>query len=71
MANTKKLQSFAKKIRAFRKAQGISQAELAKKAKVSNITISKIESGDNNNPTIKTLQNIAKVLHLSIIDIVG
>ncbi len=48
----------------------MSQAELANKAHVSNITISKIESGDNDNPTILTLKNIAKVLKVDLIDLI-
>lgn len=66
----KPLQPFAKRIRAFRQERKISQAELAKKADVSNITISKIESGDNGNPTILTLKNIAAVLKISIVELV-
>ncbi|MDO8512685.1 MAG: helix-turn-helix transcriptional regulator [bacterium] len=66
----KPLQPFAKRIRAFRQERKISQAELAKKADVSNITISKIESGDNGNPTILTLKNIASVLKVSIVELV-
>lgn len=66
----KPLQPFAKRIRAFRQERHISQAELAKKANVSNITISKIESGDNGNPTILTLKNIAGVLKVSVVDLV-
>jgi transcriptional regulator with XRE-family HTH domain len=66
----KPLQPFAKRIRAFRQERKISQAELAKKADVSNITISKIESGDNGNPTILTLKNIAAVLKVSVVELV-
>jgi len=66
----KPLQPFAKRIRTFRQEKHMSQAELASRAEVSNITISKIESGDNDNPTLKTLKNIAQVLKVSLIDIV-
>jgi len=48
----------------------MSQADLASRAEVSNITISKIESGDNDNPTLKTLRNIAQVLKVSLVEIV-
>jgi transcriptional regulator with XRE-family HTH domain len=66
----KTLQPFAKRIRAYRHERHISQAELASKASVSNITISKIESGDNDNPTITTLRNIASVLKVTVVDLV-
>jgi len=66
----KPIQLFAKKIRSYRKERHMSQAELANKAHVSNITISKIESGDNDNPTILTLKNIAKVLKVDLIDLI-
>jgi len=66
----KPLQPFAKRIRAFRQERQMSQAELANKAHVSNITISKIESGDNPNPTILTLKNIAQVLKVTLVDLV-
>lgn len=66
----KPLQPFAKRIREFRMERRISQAELANRAKVSNITISKIESGDNDNPTITTLRNIALVLKITLVDLV-
>lgn len=66
----KPLQPFAKRIRAVRQERKMSQAELASKAHVSNITISKIESGDNGNPTILTLKSIAQVLKISVVDLV-
>jgi len=66
----KPLQPFAKRIRAFRQEKHMSQADLASRAEVSNITISKIESGDNDNPTLKTLRNIAQVLKVSLVEIV-
>jgi len=37
---------------------------------VANNTIIKIESGENQNPTLETLQKIAKALDISIDDLV-
>jgi transcriptional regulator with XRE-family HTH domain len=61
-----KLSTIAKNIKYKRKELGISQDKLSKLAGVAYNTIVKIESGENPNPTIKTLQKIAKVLDVSI-----
>ncbi len=53
-------------IQRIRKAQGITQDELAKKANMPYTTIAKIESGMVKNPTIMTLIKIAKVLKVSL-----
>ncbi len=45
---------------------GFSQDKLSKLANVSYNTIVKIESGQNINPTIETLQKIAEILKISI-----
>lgn len=65
MSNNK-LSTIAKSIRRFRKEKGISQDGLSKKAEVAYNTIVKIESGENSNPTVDTLERIAKALNLSI-----
>ena len=49
-------------IRKARKKAGMSQDKLVRKVSVSYNTVVKIESGENKTPTIKTWQNIAKVL---------
>ncbi len=48
-------------IRDVRKKAGMTQIELAKKLGVSQQVISRLEHGDADNPTIKTLQKIATV----------
>lgn len=53
-------------IKRFRKKLGISQDKLSKLADVSYNTIIKIESGEIKNPTIKTVQKIAKALDVSL-----
>ena len=54
------------RIRKFRIKKGLSQERLARLADVSYNTIVKIESGASNNPTIQTLSGIAKVLEVTI-----
>lgn len=56
----------AKNIRRLRKKLGISQDRLSKLADISHNTIIKIESGGIQNPTIGTVQKIAKALEISV-----
>ena len=64
--SNKKLSTIAKNIRLLRKEKGFSQDRLSKEAEVAYNTIVKIESGENTNPTIDTLERIAKALGVSI-----
>ena len=64
--SNKKLSTIAKNIRLFRKEKGFSQDRLSKEAEVAYNTIVKIESGENSNPTVDTLERIAKSLGISI-----
>ncbi len=57
-------------IRKLRKKKGISQDKLAKLADVTLTTLVKIESGVNDNPTIKTLKKIADALGVSLDELV-
>jgi putative transcriptional regulator len=53
-------------VKRFRKKRGISQDKLAKLSDVTLTTLVKIESGINENPTIKTLKKIADALEVSL-----
>lgn len=53
-------------IKRLRKKKGMSQDKLAKIADVTHTTLVKLESGVNDNPTVKTLKKIAKALEVSI-----
>lgn len=64
--STRRLSTIANKIRQRRKKLGLSQDKLSKLAGVAYNTIVKIESGENPNPTLDTLQKIAKALNISI-----
>jgi transcriptional regulator with XRE-family HTH domain len=61
----------AKTIKDLRKKHKISQEELAKKAGITYSTLIKIESGVNDNPTIKTIRKIADALDVSMDELVG
>jgi len=54
------------KIRKLRQQRKISQDRLSKKADLALNTIVKIETGENPNPTLETLQKIAKALDVSL-----
>jgi transcriptional regulator with XRE-family HTH domain len=58
-------------IKKFRRKKGLSQDKLAKLADVTHTTLVKIESGANDNPTIKTLIKIADALGVSLDKLVG
>ena len=61
-----KISTIAKNIKKIRKKRGISQDKLSKLAEVAYNTIIKIESGAIQNPTIETVQKIAKALDISL-----
>ena len=56
----------AKNIKKIRKKRSISQDKLSKLTEVAYNTIIKIESGAIQNPTIETIQKIAKALDVSL-----
>lgn len=58
-------------IKKYRKKKGLSQDKLAKLADVTHTTLVKLESGANDNPTIKTLKKIAGALEISLDELVG
>ncbi len=53
-------------IKKLRKKHKLSQEKLAQKAGITYSTLIKIETGANDNPTIKTLMKIADALNISI-----
>ena len=66
---SRKISPLAKNIKKLTKQKSLSQDRLSKLADVSNNTIIKIESGGIQNPTIKTVQKIAKALGVSLDDL--
>lgn len=56
----------AQNIKKLRKKHKLSQEKLAQKAGITYSTLIKIETGANDNPTIKTLMKIADALNVSI-----
>ncbi len=63
-------QNLANNIKRLREAKGLSQEKLARLADVANNTLIKMESGENNNPTLETLKKVAKALDISVDDLI-
>jgi putative transcriptional regulator len=64
------MSNLAKNLRQLREAKGLTQEKLARLADVANNTIIKIEAGKNQNPTLETLKNIAKILEVSVDELI-
>lgn len=56
-------------IRKIRQKKGISQDRLSKEADLALNTIVKIETDESPNPTVETLEKIAKALGVSVADL--
>ena len=54
------------KLRTWRQERGVTQEELAKKAKVTKRYISQLETGLRQNPSLPVLRRLAKALGVSV-----
>ena len=63
-------QNLANNIKKLREAKGLSQEKLARLADVANNTLIKMESGENQNPTLDTLKKVAQALGVSIEELI-
>lgn len=64
-------QNLANNIKKLRESKGLSQEKLARLADVANNTLIKMESGENQNPTLDTLKKVAKALDVSVDDLIN
>lgn len=64
------MSKIGKNIKNLREKQGISQDRLSKLADISSNTVAKLELDDSPNPTIETLQKIAKALNVKVDDLI-
>lgn len=64
------MSTISKNIRKLREQKGISQDKLSKLADISLNTIAKLELDNSPNPTIETLQKIAKALDVKVEDLI-
>jgi len=60
------MSTIGKNIKRFRQDKGLSQDKLSKLADLSLNTVVKIELDESPNPTIETIQKIAKALEVSV-----
>ena len=63
-------QNLGNNIKKLREAKGLSQEKLARLADVANNTLIKMESGENQNPTLNSLKKVAKALDVSVDDLI-
>lgn len=63
------MSTIGKNIKRFRQDKGLSQDKLSKLSDLSLNTVVKIELDDTPNPTIETMQRIAKALDVSVDDL--
>lgn len=63
------MSTIGKNIKQLRQEKGLSQDRLSKLADLSLNTIVKIELDESPNPTIETIQKIAKALDVSVDDL--
>lgn len=63
------MSTIGKNIKRFRQEKELSQDRLSKLADLSLNTVVKIELDENPNPTIETMQSIAKALEVSVDDL--
>ncbi len=63
------MSTIGKNIKKFRQDKGLSQDKLSKLADLSLNTVVKIELDESPNPTIETIQRIAKALDVSVDDL--
>ncbi len=60
-----------KRIKEFRKNKGLSQQKLAEKSGLSFNTITRIEQGIGDSPTLKTLLKLSEALEIGLDELVG
>lgn len=63
------MSTIGKNIKQYRQDKGLSQDKLSKLADLSLNTVVKIELDESPNPTIETVQRIAKALGVSVDDL--
>ncbi len=63
------MSTIGKNTKKFRQDKGLSQDKLSKLADLSLNTVVKIELDESPNPTIETIQRIAKALEVSVDDL--
>jgi len=58
-------------IRELRAAKGMTQVQLAKRAKVTRGYLAQLEAGHKTNPSLPTLRKLAKALDVPVTELLG
>ena len=58
-------------LRRLRKAKGLTQPELARRAEITDEYVSMLESGVKRNPSLAVLQRLAKALNVTVAELIG
>ena len=58
-------------LRQTREQKGLTQIEVAKKAKVTNVYLSLLEGGKKKNPSVAVLRRLAKALGVPLTELLG
>ena len=58
-------------LKTLREEKGLTQVDLANKAKVERTYIVKLESGDKENPSLDILKKLAKALGVPVTELLG
>jgi len=61
----------SKRVKEYRKQKGLTQQKLAEKTGLSFNTITKIEQGIGDSPTLKTLLKLSEALEIGLDELVG
>lgn len=56
-------------LRQLREAKGLTQVEVAKRAKMTQTYVAKLESGDKKNPSLAILKRLAKALGVPVTEL--
>lgn len=55
----------------LREREGLTQVELARRAKITQAYVAQLEAGDKRNPSLATLKRLAKALGMSVTELLG
>ncbi len=66
--NNKAVQKFGKNMKQIREAKGMSQGDIYRATKIERAYISNLEAGKQN-PTLETMEKIARALGVSVSDL--
>ncbi len=64
------IRRIGKRLKALREQKGLTQIELARKAKIDQSYLARLESGDRSNPSLEKIQRLARALKVTVAKLV-